>query len=51
MQIIYFSKAKDIQDVLILQSGFAQSQMTYALQAQELGRLMADAARSMKPIG
>ena len=46
------TKAKDIQDVLTLQSRFAQAQMnSYAVQAQELGRLMADAARSMKPKG
>lgn len=46
------AKAKDIQDVLTLQSRFAQAQMnSYAVQAQELGRLMADAARSMKPKG
>ena len=41
------AKAKDIQDVLDLQSHYAQSQMqTYALQAQELGRLMADAVKT-----
>jgi hypothetical protein len=46
------TKAKDIQDVLTLQSRFAQAQMnSYVVQAQELGRLMADAARSMKPKG
>lgn len=40
------ANAKDIQDVLALQTHYAQSQMqTYALQAQELGRLMADAAK------
>ena len=39
--------AKDIQDVLALQTHYAQSQMhTYALQAQELGRLMADAVKN-----
>jgi len=41
------TKAKDIQDVLDLQSHYAQSQMhTYSLQAQELGRLMVDAAKN-----
>jgi hypothetical protein len=35
--------AKDIQDVLSLQTHYAQSQMhTYALQAQELGRLLTE---------
>ena len=35
------ANAKDIQEVLALQTHYAQSQMqTYALQAQELGRLM-----------
>ena len=38
------ANAKDIQDVLALQSRYAQTQMqNYALQAQELGRLMAEA--------
>ena len=40
------TKAKDLQDVLRLQSSFAQKQMeSYARQAQELGRLMAEATR------
>ena len=44
--------AKDIQEVLTLQSRFAQTQMqSYARQAQELGRLMADAIRNMQPKG
>ena len=39
--------AKEIQDVLALQSRYAQTQMqNYVLQAQELGRLMAEAAQS-----
>jgi phasin len=43
------TKAKDLQDVLRLQSSFAQKQMeSYARQAQELGRLMAEATRSTK---
>ena len=41
------AKAKDLQDVLRLQSNFAQMQMqSYARQAQELGRLMTEATRS-----
>jgi phasin len=43
------ANAKDIQDVLALQSRYAQTQMqNYALQAQELGRLMMEAAQSMQ---
>lgn len=38
------ANAKDVQDVLALQAHYAQTQMhTYALQAQELGRLLAEA--------
>jgi hypothetical protein len=41
------ANAKDIKDAVDLQSHFAQRQMqTYARQAQELGRLMTDAAKS-----
>ena len=48
------SKAKDIQEILALQTGFAQKQMqSYAQQTQELGLLMTnatkDAAEAMKP--
>ena len=44
--------AKDISDVLAIQSRYAQTQMqAYALQAQELGRLMAEATQSMQPRG
>jgi phasin len=44
------TKAKDLQALLRLQSGFAQKQMeSYARQAQELGRLMAEAMRSAIP--
>jgi phasin len=44
------ANAKDIQDVLAIQSRFAQTQMqAYALQAQELGRLMAEAAQGVQP--
>jgi phasin len=40
------AKAKDLQDVLRLQSSFAQKQMgSYARQAQDLGRLMAEATQ------
>jgi hypothetical protein len=46
------AKAKDLQDVLRLQSNFAQTQMqSYARQAQELGRLMTEATRSGAPKG
>lgn len=42
--------AKDVTDVLAIQSRHAQTQMqAYALQAQELGRLMMEAAQSMQP--
>jgi len=38
------ANAKDVQDVLALQAHYAQTQMhTYALQAQELGRLLTEA--------
>jgi hypothetical protein len=41
------ANAKDFQDVLALQSHYAQTQMhTYALQAQELGRLMAESLQT-----
>jgi phasin len=41
------ANAKNLQDMLAIQSRYAQTQMqTYALQAQELGRLMAEAAQS-----
>jgi phasin len=46
------AQAKDLQEVLRLQSNFAQIQMqSYARQAQELGRLMAEATRSGEPKG
>ena len=46
------AKAKDLQDILRLQSNFAQTQMqSYARQAQELGGLMAEAMRSSKSKG
>jgi len=44
------ANAKDIQDLLAIQSRSAQTQMqAYALQAQELGRLMVEAAQSVQP--
>ena len=44
------ANAKDIQDLLAIQSRSAQTQMqAYALQAQELGRLMVEAAQSVPP--
>jgi hypothetical protein len=44
------TSAKNIQDVLAIQSRYAQTQMqAYALQAQELARLMTEAAQSMQP--
>ena len=40
------AKAKDIQEILSLQTSFAQKQMqSYAQQTQELGRLMTEAAK------
>ena len=46
------AKAKDLQDILRLQSNFAQTQMqSYARQAQELGGLMTEAMRSSTPKG
>lgn len=49
------AKAKDVQELLALQTSFAQKQMqAYARQTQELGRLMTDAtkeaAKSIKPM-
>jgi hypothetical protein len=42
------ANAKNVQDVLAIQSRYAQTQMqAYALQAQELGRLMTEAAQTM----
>lgn len=44
------ANAKDIQEVLELQSRYAQTQMqAYAFQAQRLGRLMAEAAARIQP--
>jgi hypothetical protein len=44
------ANAKDIQDMLAIQSLYATTQMAaYALQAQELGLLMAGAAQRVQP--
>ena len=45
------ASAKNLQDMLAIQSRYAQTQMqAYALQAQELGRLVAEATQSsMQP--
>jgi len=44
------ASAKDVQQVLSLQTQFAQSQMqAYAKQAQEIGMLMTEAMQSMTP--
>ena len=44
------ANAKNIQDMLAIQSRYAQTQMqAYALQAQELGRLMAEATQGVQP--
>ena len=46
------ANAKDITDVIGIQSRHAQTQMqNYTLQAQELGRLMMEATQSMRPKG
>ena len=47
------ANARNIQDVLAIQSRYAQTQMqAYALQAQELGRLITEAAQgSIQPKG
>lgn len=41
------AKARDIQEILSLQTTFAQKQMqSYAMQTQELGKLMTESARA-----
>ena len=43
------AKAKDIKEMMSMQSRYAQTQMqSYALQAQELGRLMTEAVQSIQ---
>jgi phasin len=42
--------AKDLQDILAIQARYAQTQMqAYTLQAQELARLLTEAAQNIKP--
>ena len=44
------ARAKDVQEVLTLQSRYAQTQMqTFSIQAQQLSWLMADAIRDFQP--
>jgi len=46
------SRAKDMQEVLTLQSRYVQTQMqTFGIQAQQLSWLMADALRNMQSKG
>ncbi|MGE0767596.1 MAG: phasin family protein [Hyphomicrobiaceae bacterium] len=46
------ARARDVKEAMEIQARYAQRQMqTYAEQAQELGRLMADAAQKMQPRG
>lgn len=46
------ARARDVREYLEVQSRYAQRQMqAYANQAQELGRLMADAAQKAQPKG
>ncbi len=44
------ARAKDVQEVLTLQSRYAQTQMqSFGLQAQQLAWLMTDAVRNLQP--
>jgi hypothetical protein len=46
------ARAKDVQEVLTLQSRYAQTQMqTFGIQAQQLSWLMADAMRDIQSKG
>ena len=46
------ANAKDVQQVISLQSRFAQLQMqSYAMQAQELGRLIVEASEGILNLG
>jgi len=46
------ARARDVQEVLTLQSRYAQTQMqTFGIQAQQLAWLMADALRDMQTKG
>lgn len=43
------AKAKDVAEMMSMQNRYAQTQMqSYALQAQELGRLMTEAVQGMQ---
>ena len=47
-----FAAAKDMKDVLTLQSRYAQTQLqSFACQAQELGKLMTDTMRDLQSKG
>jgi phasin len=44
------ARARDLKEAMEIQARYAQRQMqTYAYQAQDLGRLMTDAAQKMQP--
>lgn len=44
------ARARDLQEYVEIQTKYAQKQMqAYATQAQELGRLMSEAAKNVKP--
>lgn len=44
------ARARDLKEAMEIQTRYAQRQMkTYAEQAQDLGRLMTDAAQKMQP--
>jgi phasin len=44
------ASAKDVQEILSIQSRYAQTQVqSYALQAEELGRLMTESAQKITP--
>lgn len=46
------ARAKDLKEYLEIQTRYAQRQMqTYAQQAQDLGRMMTDAAQNVRPKG
>jgi hypothetical protein len=46
------ARAKDVQEVIALQSRYAQTQMqTFGIQAQQLSWLMADAMRNLQSKG
>jgi phasin len=46
------ARAKDLQEVLTLQTRFVQTQMqTFGVQAQQLGWMMGDVLRDFKPKG